>query len=142
VKAKRRTIGRLARETGVGVETVRYYERLGILQRPPLETGGRSYGDEALWRLRYVKVAQGWGWRLSQITGLLAKAEESPNFCAAVRETAKQRVTEIDATILLLTAQRVRLLDFVSACETKSDHDRCPVFRRLAGFEKASTAII
>ena len=133
MRVQRRTIGRLAREAGVGVETVRYYERIGILQRQPLEKGGRSYCDEALWRLRYVKVAQGWGWRLSQITGLLAKAEGSPNFCAAVRETAGQRVVEIDAMMLALMAQRDDLLGFIGACEAKPDLDRCPVFRHLAG---------
>ena len=133
MKAHRRTISALAREVGVGVETVRYYERRGILQRPPAEQGGRSYGDEALWQLRYVKIAQGWGWRLSQIIDLLAKAEQSPNFCAAVRLTARQRVTEIDVLIASLTKQRADLNAFVGECEAKPDHDRCPVFRRLAG---------
>lgn len=133
MKAKRRTIGMLAREAGVGVETVRYYERRGIIERPPSELGGRSYGDEALWRLRYVKVAQGWGWRLSQITALLSKAEASPNFCAEVRATARRRVAEIDEAILALTAQRADLVEFVGACQAKPDRDRCPVFRRLNG---------
>ncbi len=133
MKARRQTIGRLAREAGVGVETVRYYERRGIIERPPREAGGRAYGDEALWRLRYVKVAQGWGWRLAQITALLARAEASPNFCAAVRETARRRVEEIDEAIAALTAQRGELTQFVGACEAKPDGDRCPIFRRLAG---------
>jgi len=133
MKTKRRTIGVLAREAGVGVETVRYYERRGILQRPPAEQGGRSYGDEALWRLRYVKVAQSWGWRLAQIIDLLAKAEQSPNFCAAVRRTARQRVAEIDTMLVSLKAQRADLDAFAGTCEAKSDHDRCPVFRRLSG---------
>lgn len=133
MKAKRRTIGTLAREAGVCVETVRYYERRGILQRPPAEHGGRSYGDEALWQVRYVKIAQSWGWRLSQIIDLLAKAEESPNFCAAVRQIARQRITEIDTLIVSLNAQRAELNAFVGTCKAKPDQDRCPVFRRLSG---------
>lgn len=136
MKATRRTIGALAKVAGVGVETVRYYERRGIIQRPPREPGGRAYGDEALWRLRYVKVAQGWGWRLSQILALLAKAEASPNFCAAVRQTARNRMAEIDETILALTRQRAELEDFVAACGAKADHERCPVFKRLAGISE------
>lgn len=132
MRARRRTIGRLAAEAGVGVETVRYYERRGILERPPAEPGGRSYGEEALWRLRYVKTAQAWGWRLSQITDLLAKAEQSPNFCAAVRETARRRIEEIDATLAQLAAQRRALSEFIGACAAKPDHQRCPVFRRLS----------
>lgn len=133
MKARRRTIGALAKEAGVGVETVRYYERRGIIERPPREPGGRSYGDEALWLLRYVKVVQGWGWRLSHVLALLAKAEASPNFCQAVRQTARNRLEEIDKTILALTAQRGELEDFVAACGAKPDHERCPIFKRLAG---------
>lgn len=133
MKAKRRTIGALAKEAGVGVETVRYYERRGILARPPREPGGRAYGDEALWRLRYVKAAQSWGWRLSQVLALLSQAEASPNFCAAVRQTARNRLKEIDETISTLSAQRAELEDFVAVCGAKPDQERCPVFKRLAG---------
>ena len=132
----KRTIGRLALEAGVGVETVRYYERRGIIARPPLQPGGRTYGDEALWRLRYVKVARGWGWRLSQIIALLSHAEQSPNFCAAVRITAARRIVEIDATITTLNVQRAELEGFVAACEKKNDDQRCPIYRRLGGFTK------
>lgn len=132
MRARRRTIGRLAAEAGVGVETIRYYERRGILEQPPAEPGGRDYGDEALWRLRYVKTAQSWGWRLSQITDLLAKAEQSPNFCSAVRETARRRIAEIDAAVADLAAQRAELTEFIGACEAKPDHERCPVFKRLS----------
>ncbi len=57
---RRRTIGRLAAEVGVNVETVRYYERRGIIARPPAQAGGRVYGEEAVWRIRYIKTAQGW----------------------------------------------------------------------------------
>lgn len=133
MQARRRTIGRLAAEAGVGVETVRYYERRGILDRPPAQAGGRDYGDEALWRLRYVKAAQAWGWRLSQISDLLARAERSPNFCAAVRETARRRIAEIDTELAALSAQRAELSDFIGACAAKPDADRCPIYRRLSG---------
>jgi len=54
----KRTIGKLAAEAGVGVETIRYYERRGLLQQPPRHGTARNYGDEALWRLRYIKVGQ------------------------------------------------------------------------------------
>jgi DNA-binding transcriptional MerR regulator len=54
----KRTIGKLAAEAGVGVETIRYYERRGLLRQPPRHGAARNYGDEALWRLRYIKVGQ------------------------------------------------------------------------------------
>jgi DNA-binding transcriptional MerR regulator len=126
-----RTIGRLAAEAGVNVETVRYYERRGLLEQPPAGAGGREYGDEALWRLRYVKTAQGWGWKLADIAALLNQAERSPNFCAAVRETARRRISEIDRTLGELRAQRAELEAFVKTCAAKPDAERCPVYQRI-----------
>ncbi len=133
MKARRRTIGRLAAETGVHVETVRFYERRGFIARPPAEPGGRSYGDEAVWRIRYIKTAQAWGWKLSDIEGLMSAAEQSPNFCAAVRAMARRRIDEIDAMARDLANQRAELSEFIGLCEAKPDADRCPVFKRLNG---------
>jgi MerR family mercuric resistance operon transcriptional regulator len=130
--ARRRTIGRLAAEAGVNVETVRYYERRGILERPPAQQGGRTYGDEALWRIRYIKTAQGWGLSLKAVIGLLADAEASPNFCAAVRATAAAKIVEIDQEIAALRRQRLALSTFIGACAAKPDAERCPVYRRMA----------
>lgn len=132
MKPRRRTIGRLAAEAGVGVETIRFYERRGLLQQPPLQAGGRDYGDEALWRLRYIRQAQGWGWRLAEIAALLRDAEASPNFCAAVRSTARRRIDEIDDQLRSLRAQRRALERFVTECAAKPDAERCPVYARLS----------
>ena len=131
--ARRRTIGKLAAESGVHVETVRFYERRGFIARPPAEAGGRSYGDEAVWRIRYIKTAQAWGWKLADIEGLMSEAEQSPNFCAAVRAMAARRIDEIDAQTRALAVQRAELSEFVGLCAAKPDADRCPVFRRLNG---------
>jgi DNA-binding transcriptional MerR regulator len=133
MKARRRTIGRLAGETGVHVETVRFYERRGLIARPPAEPGGRSYGEEAVWRIRYIKTAQAWGWKLSDIEGLIGAAEQSPNFCAAVRAMASRRIEEIDAESRRLAAQRAELAEFIGLCAAKPDAERCPVFKRLNG---------
>jgi MerR family mercuric resistance operon transcriptional regulator len=73
----RRTIGKLAAEAGVGVETIRYYERRGLLQQPPRHGAARNYGDEALWRLRYIKVGQQWGLSLREMRDLLAGARHA-----------------------------------------------------------------
>jgi MerR family mercuric resistance operon transcriptional regulator len=128
--ASRRTIGKLAAEGGVHVETVRFYERRGLLDRPPAAPGGRHYGDEAVWRLRYIKTAQGWGWTLADIAALLEQAERSPNFCAAVRATARRRIAEIDRRLAELQAQRTELEAFIGDCAAKPDHERCPIYRR------------
>jgi MerR family transcriptional regulator, mercuric resistance operon regulatory protein len=129
--ARRRTIGRLAAEAGVHVETVRYYERKGLIAQPAPAAGGRDYGDEALWRLRYIKAAQAWGWSLADIAALLEGAERSPNFCASVRQMARRRIAEIDEQLAALQAQRVELDAFVGACAAKPDAERCPIFKRI-----------
>ncbi|HSV04318.1 MAG TPA: MerR family transcriptional regulator [Phenylobacterium sp.] len=133
MKARRRTIGRLAAEAGVHVETVRFYERRGFIARPPADPGGRSYGDEAVWRIRYIKTAQAWGWKLADIEGLLGEAEQSPNFCAAVRAMARRRIIEIEAQVEALALQRAELTAFIEACAAKPDAERCPVFKRVSG---------
>jgi MerR family mercuric resistance operon transcriptional regulator len=130
---RRRTIGRLAAEAGVNVETVRYYERRGLLDRPSSHEGAREYGDEALWRLRYIKTAQAWGWKLADIADLLDRAERAPNFCAAVRETARRRIAEVDQLLIELRVQRAELENFIGDCESKPDAERCPIYRRIHG---------
>src|ERR1700733_16207048 len=94
--AAKRTIGKLAAEAGVGVETIRYYERRGLLDQPARRGTSRVYGDESLWRIRYVKLAQKWGLTLRQMKSLLNGAERSPNFCASIRAAVAKRIEAID----------------------------------------------
>jgi MerR family copper efflux transcriptional regulator len=129
--AAKRTIGKLAHEAGVGVETIRYYERRGILDQPARQGTSRVYGDEALWRIRYVKLAQKWGLSLREMKNLLSGAERSPNFCASIRAAAAKRIDVIDAEMTALAAQRAELSTFVSACAAKADADRCPIYQRI-----------
>jgi MerR family copper efflux transcriptional regulator len=128
----KRTIGKLAAEAGVGVETIRYYERRGLLQQPPRHGIARNYGDEALWRLRYIKVGQQWGLSLREMRNLLAGAERSPNFCSSIRAAAAQRIEAIEHQIAELTTQRAQLAAFIGECAAKADADRCPIYRRIA----------
>jgi DNA-binding transcriptional MerR regulator len=135
----KRTIGRLAAEAGVGIETVRYYERRGLLEQPLRHGSARIYGDEALWRLRYVKVGQQWGLRLREMKQLLAGAERSPNFCASIRSAAAQRIAAIDGQIAQLNAQRAELATFIKQCAAKSDDARCPIYQRVNNAQPSGT---
>jgi MerR family mercuric resistance operon transcriptional regulator len=73
----KRTIGKLAAEAGVGVETIRYYERRGLLQQPARHGTARNYGDEAFWRLRYIKVGRQSGLSLREMRDLLTGARHA-----------------------------------------------------------------
>ncbi len=87
--------------------------------------------EEALWRLRYIKTAQAWGWRLTDIARLLEQAEQSPNFCATVRETARRRIAVIDRTLAELRSQRRELEAFVKTCAAKPRSNKsCQVSSR------------
>jgi MerR family mercuric resistance operon transcriptional regulator len=138
---RRRTIGRLAREAGVGVETIRFYERRGVLPRParPADGGYRHYDDEAVRILRYVRLAQGLGFTLKDVERLLARAGDGPGtFCAVVRETAEAKLAGVRVELRALAEQQARLESFITGCRARSAAGGCPV---LADFPSHSGGV-
>lgn len=114
----RDTIGALARKAGVSVETLRYYEREGLLAPGDRDgRGWRFYGDEALATLRFIKGAQGLGFSLADVRALLGVADEGAR-CPALRSAAERKIEEIDARIRELEAARTFLRDALAACES------------------------
>jgi DNA-binding transcriptional MerR regulator len=131
------TISRLAERSGVGVETVRYYERRGLLEKPekPI-VGWREYTEDSVARIHYIKEAQGLGFSLSQIKALLLTLSDEPSFCAGLRGAAQRKVVELDQLIAGLTTRKRGLEAFLSACAAKKDADRCPIAKSLLGVQK------
>ncbi len=128
------TIGRLAAAGGVGVETVRYYQRRGLLDAP--DRGGpydgfRRYGDSDLKRLRFIRSAQSAGFTLEQIGELLDldARDDRPR----ARALAHERIGALDARIAELTAARDALRRLASECG-RGGAGRCPI---LSAFEAA-----
>ena len=109
------TIGGLARAGGVGVETVRYYQRRGLLRTPARGDGVRRYGAEDARRLRFIRSAQAAGFTLEQIAELLAL--DSGRDHARARELARGRIGDLDARIAELTAARAALSSLADACD-------------------------
>lgn len=132
------TIAGLARAGGVGVETVRYYQRRGLLETPDRPDGGglsggvRRYGDEHIRRLRFIRAAQGAGFTLEQIGELLAL--DAGEDRARARDLARERLASLDATIAELETARTALRRLASACAA-SDTGPCPI---IASFEHAT----
>lgn len=124
------TIGKLAERGGVGVETVRYYQRRGLLSEPPKpEAGGvrggvRRYGDEDVRRLRFIRAAQSAGFTLEQIQQLLALDRNDDRVRA--RELAQARIVALDARISELTMVRDALRRLADDCVT-SGTGPCPI---------------
>jgi MerR family mercuric resistance operon transcriptional regulator len=124
------TIATLAREGGVGVETVRYYQRRGLLRTPEksggsaLSGGIRRYEVEDVRRLRFIRAAQGAGFTLEQIGELLEL--EAGQDRARARALARERIAALDDRIAELQAARASLSRLATACAA-SDTGPCPI---------------
>jgi MerR family mercuric resistance operon transcriptional regulator len=125
------TIGGLAKAAGVGVETVRYYQRRGLLPEPARSAGEiRRYGDEELKRLRFIRSAQAAGFTLNEIGELLelSASDDRPR----ARELAQSRVAAIDAKIEELRTARNALAALAAEC-AKQRGGACPI---LTAFDR------
>ncbi|WP_267349838.1 helix-turn-helix domain-containing protein [Sphingomonas sp. GM_Shp_2] len=111
------TIGKLAAATGTKVETVRYYERAGLIAAPA-RTGGnyRSYRPEDLERLRFIRRTRDLGFSLEEVRALLDMAEQRDRDCSTIDEIAARHLVEIDRKISDLTALRRELAAVISSC--------------------------
>lgn len=124
------TIAKLARAGGVGVETVRYYQRRGLLAEPERPAGGvRHYGADDVGRLRFIRQAQTAGFTLEQIGELIAL--DSANDRSRARELACSRIAALDARISELQVARDALRQLVDVCGSGSAGP-CPI---LTAFE-------
>lgn len=126
----RDTIGGLAKEAGVGVETVRYYQRRGLLPEPPRPPGEvRRYGEQEVKRLKFIHSAQAAGFTLSEIAELIAL--DASDDRARARELAEARVAAIDDKIEELRQARDALSALARDCASKRGGP-CPI---LTAFE-------
>jgi MerR family mercuric resistance operon transcriptional regulator len=121
------TIGNLARAGGVGVETIRYYQRRGLLRTPSRQTGQRDgirrYDDEDLRRLRFIRSAQAAGFTLEQVAELLAlDATEDRD---RARALARERIAALDAKIAELETARNALKRLARDCASSTG--LCPI---------------
>lgn len=124
------TIGGLAKAAGVGVETVRYYQRRGLLPEPARPPGEvRRYGREDVKRLRFIRSAQAAGFTLNEIAELLDLSASDDR--ARARQLAQARVGALDAKIAELQQARDALAGLATACAAKRGGP-CPI---LSAFE-------
>jgi Cu(I)-responsive transcriptional regulator len=114
---ERLTIGTLAKATETKVETIRYYERAGLLPAPARTRGNyRSYSREQLGRLSFIRRARDLGFSLSQVRELLSLADQRRRSCQAVDAIAREHLAQVDRKIADLTALRDQLDRIISQC--------------------------
>ena len=112
------TIGKLSKATNTKVETVRYYERIGLLPKPPRTSGKyRNYGEAELGRLSFVRRARGLGFSLDQVRALLSLSDDRDCDCAGIDGIANEHLGEVDRKIADLEALRRELKAVINSCD-------------------------
>ena len=130
------TIGAVAKRVGVAIDTIRYYEREGLLPEPLRRASGyRSYDNSAVRQLRFIRRAKDLGFTLEEIRDLLALSADRQRGVKAVKKRAQERLAAIDARIAELTRVRNGLEQLVDACPGHGSSDQCPILRALADEE-------
>ncbi len=125
------TIGHLARAAGVNVETVRYYQRVLLVQEPPKPLAGyRHYPSDTVDRLKFIKRAQQLGFRLKEIAELL---ELGDGHCTDVRIRAEEKRTQVDQQIKDLENLRETLDTLIKTCQSGKNPAHCPIVDTLLG---------
>ena len=128
--AKKLTIGRVAKLAGVNVETIRFYQRRGLLDEPPKPLGGyRWYPADAVKRIRFIKRAQVLGFTLEEVAGLLGLEEACA--CAETRALAAHKMELIDQKLMGLAAMREALAGLVQQCDAGQLAKGCPIIQVL-----------
>lgn len=127
------TISQLAKTAGVHIETVRYYERRGLLPEPARRPSGyRAYAAGIVTRLRFIKNAQELGFSLAEIKKLLALRVDAHTTCAEVRHQATIKLVEVDQKLQALQQIQVALTQLVDACTRGGPQGECPILEALA----------
>lgn len=126
------TIGRLAKEAGVNLETVRYYERQGLLPRPPRSASGyRLFPTEAARRLRFIRRAQELGFSLKEIRELLSLRVSRNSTSLEIRSRAEAKIVDIEAKIRSLESMKRTLRKLTKACAGCVPVAECPILESL-----------
>ncbi len=133
------TISQAASEAGVGVETIRFYERKRLIERPPTPSNGgfRIYPMGTVKRVRFIRQAQELGFSLGEIEELLSLRAEPSADCAEVRERAEAKLDEVKAKLAQLARIRDALEQLIAACPGRGAIQRCSI---LEAFNEADEA--
>lgn len=124
--------GEIAARAGVNPQTLRYYERRGILPEPSRRPSGyRAYQAEVVDLVRFIKRAQALGFTLDEIEALLGLAAGRPASCESARALATTKVAELDTRIAALTSMRAALLQLIETCDEPPRSRSCPLIASL-----------
>lgn len=127
-------IGKAAEKAGVGVETIRFYERKGLIEQPrkPADGGYRSYSPDTVGRVRFVRQAQCLGFSLKEINELLLLKANPETDCADVRKRAQEKLGEVNDKLAQLSAIQSALQSLIHECQGQGPAaSGCPILDAL-----------
>lgn len=125
-------IGQVAQRGGVNLQTVRYYEREGLLPQPPrLPSGYRLFSEDAVRRVRFIKRAQELGFTLAEIRDLLSLRIDHERQSAEVRILAQAKIADIEKKIRTLQAMKTTLTHLTDRCSGHGPASECPILESL-----------
>ena len=129
-----RTISKVAKELHINVETVRFYERRGLIEQPPKpEAGYREYPVDTVNRIHFIKRAQELGFTLDEITNLLSLNDRP---CRQVQELAKQKLEAVKKKMTDLQSLEKALTTLLVQCQSNDDENHCPIIDSLQPLPK------
>ena len=132
------TIGQVAREAGIGVETVRFYERQGLIEEPSRRASGyRQFDEGVVNRLRFIRKAKELGFTLNEIKELLSLKVAPSSSCADVKGRAEAKIADIEEKIRTLQRMKRALVELTKACKGDGPTNECPILESLDGKEKS-----
>jgi len=126
------TIGKVAHSAGLAIDTVRYYEREGLLEKPSRTASGyRHYTPEAVARLRFIRQAKELGFTLSEIRELLTLRVAPGKSCADVKTRAEAKIADVEQRIAQLNRMKGALAKLAKACSGRGPTSECPILDAL-----------
>ncbi len=127
------TIGKAAQAAGAGVETLRFYERKGLIDQPPkpLSGGYRIYPSETIDRIRFIRQAQELGFSLREIEELLSLRADPSSDCIDVRARAEAKLDEVNRKVAQLARIRAGLEHVIAACPGQGALEGCSIMEAL-----------
>lgn len=133
------TIGQVARTAGVGIETVRFYEREGLLAKPARTLSGyRQFDEEVIARLQFIQRAKELGFTLNEIRELFSLRVDPDTSCEDVRARAEVKIADIEDKIKILQRMKKALVRLTLECCEKGGGSECPILDALDGCHRIS----
>ncbi len=131
------TIGQVAKRSGIGIETVRFYERKGLVEEPPrTDSGYRQYPEDVVARIRFIRRAKELGFKLSEISELLSLRVDPDTTCADVRKQTELKIADVEEKIRALQRIETALKKLAASCVGTEPTSECPILEALDREEK------